>query len=478
MLNHIKKLVKRSPTIVKLYAGMRTRIWHRKSAKYRRISSPWILKRIPQSAKILDVGGVGEDSIQDLTAELLRRGHLVTEVDFKRTTFKYSNFTFIEDNILNVDFPSSAFDIVLAIHVLQHIGRKWRNLSKILDNQGDFKFAKKIYNWLKPGGVAFVETTIASESQELVWDEDTAWRIYTIELLKEIFADFEVAEQLIYDGALDSRKRVEDAKAIVLMLRKPDVKKQIAPDYLELSQERKLMSPGHMLSIVQWKEQFWAYLGMVQFQGIYLWRGHDIYSLEPYSEKPVIKNRRTASAIIADGKVNLFCAKKGGKEKGDIFRYQKILRYDSVDGIHFREIEKITDGSAPFIFRHGKSYYLYFHRRTDELHEILVRSGGTLEELKGSQEIQLATRMESFSVPSMAYFHGKFWLTCEELVEKEWITVIFKGDNPTGPFIQLSQVLLRAPCAYQHIFGDRYILTYSKQLSGVIWNIRVKEGRL
>lgn len=254
---------------------------------------------------------------------------------------------------------------------------------------------------------------------------------------------------------------------------------QINTDYLNLSRERKLLRPGHTLSIVQWKDQFWVYVGRVLFEGIYLWQGDDIYSLKPHSEKPVIKDRRTASAIITDGKVNFFCARKKGRQGKDVFRYQEILRYDSVDGIHFREVEKITNGSGPFIFRYGQRYYLYFHRRTDKLHEILVRTSKTLEGLKGSKEIQLAKRERSFSLPSIAYFHENFWLTCEELIENKWITVIFKGDNPTGPFIDLQKVLVKAPCASQYIFDNRYILAYSKKrLWKEDWDIRIKEGKL
>lgn len=237
MLNHIKELAKRSPTIVglyyrivRLYDSMRARGWFGKGRKYERISFPWVLDRIPQSGKILDVGGVGVGSIQSLTKDLLRRGHLVTEVDVNTTTFKHPNFTFIKEDILSLDFPSSTFDIVLAMYVLPHIGRKWRKLSKILDNQGDYKFANKIHKWLKPGGIAFVETNIASESQELVWDEDNIWRVYNFKLLKEIFAGFEVIDQLIYVEPLGTRQRVKDAKAIVLMLRRLNLENQTARD--------------------------------------------------------------------------------------------------------------------------------------------------------------------------------------------------------------------------------------------------------
>lgn len=221
MIQKINKLKKAASLLINLIQ----RIIKGKREKAWRISFPWILdriNRISQSARILDIGGIaGRGKVQDLTRELLKKGYQITEVDLRPITFKHPNLILKKENILKQDFPISTFDTVLAIHVLQHIGRRYQRLNKVFDNQGDRRLAKKIYKWLKPKGIAFIETTVASKPQELVWSKDLIWKIYTLELLKEIFSDFKVVDQLIYDGARMSRTRVKDAKSAVLMLQKP-----------------------------------------------------------------------------------------------------------------------------------------------------------------------------------------------------------------------------------------------------------------
>ena len=42
--------------------------------KYKRLSTPWILNRVPAFSEVLDIGGVGSGPLQDLTRELLNQG--------------------------------------------------------------------------------------------------------------------------------------------------------------------------------------------------------------------------------------------------------------------------------------------------------------------------------------------------------------------------------------------------------------------
>ena len=181
---------------------------------YKRISTPWILNRVPAFSRVLDIGGVGSGPLQDLTRELLQKGNLVTEVDIERTAFKHSNLTLVEKNILATDFDPESFDLILSIHVLQHIGNKWQGKNNILDDDGDIKFAENIFRWVKPGGHVFIETTIASRMSTLIWDKDTEWTIYTLDYLRKLFRRFIIVDSFVYDGALDSRKRISDAQAV------------------------------------------------------------------------------------------------------------------------------------------------------------------------------------------------------------------------------------------------------------------------
>jgi len=248
----------------------------------------------------------------------------------------------------------------------------------------------------------------------------------------------------------------------------------IDPDYVELGEEYTVASPGHTLSIVNWHGQLRGFLGLVNFEAIHLWRGQRAL---PHQEinpdlEPIITKRRTASAIVVDNKLHLFCARKAGFNRKDIFRCQQIEHWVSDDTWGFKKVRTITDGSAPFIFSHDGVFYLYYHRRIDNLHRILVRRSEYLEGLKEALEIQLAKRDSSFSVPSMASLNSKFWLTCEELVDQQWRTILYKGYTPTGPF-ESPKVLLDAPCVYQHMINGLYFITYSRKV-GEDWDVRLR----
>lgn len=245
-------------------------------------------------------------------------------------------------------------------------------------------------------------------------------------------------------------------------------------DFIKLGEEHTIISPGHMLSIVKWHSKFLGYLGMVHFEGIYLLEGNGIFDLELSLDSPIIKGRRTPSAIVIDDKVHLFCARKLGHSKKDIYKNQQIEYWISNDHTKFKRIKGIADGSAPFIFPYDGEYYLYFHRRTDNLHEILVRHSPYIDKLDTAPEIKLLERSHSFSVPSISYRNNVFWLTCEEKIDKEWQTVLFKSNSPIKSF-SLVRTLLDTPCVYQHNINGWYFITYSRQTPKG-WDIRIKKA--
>lgn len=170
---------------------------------------------------MLDIGGVGDGKVQDLTHEILRRGRIVHEVDLVKAFLVHPNFHATVEDILETEFPPDSFDAVIAVHVLQHVGRRWKGLTRVHDNHGDHRLAERICNWLKPGGVVFIEVPVASEVQEIIWDSSTSWKVYTLEELRVVFRELQLEGHLIYDGATDSKKRIPGAKSAVVMLRKP-----------------------------------------------------------------------------------------------------------------------------------------------------------------------------------------------------------------------------------------------------------------
>ncbi len=191
-----------------------------KSAPKERASTQWILDRIEGKA-ILDIGGVGTNGkVQALTHKILKQGCSVVEVDVAKSSFQHPNLHITTRDALEAVLPDSMFDSAIAVHVVQHVGRNWRGMNTVHDTEGDCKLADKIYQWLKPNGVLFIEVPMACQVQEIVWSDGTSWKVYTMAEILRVFSRFCFENCLIYDGAMDSASRIPGAKAAVVMLRK------------------------------------------------------------------------------------------------------------------------------------------------------------------------------------------------------------------------------------------------------------------
>lgn len=200
-----------------------------------RKSIPWIMERLPDISdmNILDVGGIRQGRIEPAAMELLERGHKVYTADIAAPNypeFRYPDkWDYCVGDILDIahTLGQNSYDMVLAIHVLQHIGMPWRGMEKVMNSLGDRAFLSHVQRLLVQGGVAFIETSIRTETDAaatfaLKWDNLTTWKVYTEEWLRDaiIGVGLNWADHMIYDGANDSRKRMKDAKAIVIMVQK------------------------------------------------------------------------------------------------------------------------------------------------------------------------------------------------------------------------------------------------------------------
>lgn len=100
--------------------------------------------RLPRHAHLLDLGcGTGVPVARDLTAW----GYRVTGVDasarqIERARCNVAQAQFIHADMTTIEFPSSAFDAVVAFYSLTHIPRVEHPL-----------FLKKVTHWLRPGGL-------------------------------------------------------------------------------------------------------------------------------------------------------------------------------------------------------------------------------------------------------------------------------------------------------------------------------------
>jgi len=249
--------------------------------------------------------------------------------------------------------------------------------------------------------------------------------------------------------------------------------------FVDLSEERVIIPRGHTLSLVEYNNELFAYKGGVRFKSIELYKGKDIYSLKLYGT--VIRNKRWAVAFVEENIVNLFCTYHTNY-KADIFKYQNIYWYTSEDGFSFTEKGKVVDGSAPWICKFSGQYYLYFHRKTDLTHDILVKRSDNIKDISKAKErviisMKITDKKEALSAPSIVCIDKIYWMVCEYETKKDpWVTVLYRSESAFGPF-NLCGTLMRngRACAFQYILGNKYILTYSV-CKGKRWNISAKEG--
>lgn len=174
----------------------------------------WVIDRITQSnSDILDAGCAPGK----LATRLLNRGHRVTGVDLKSVNIRHHQFMFIKTNLSEVIFDKGTFDYVIACHVLQHIGYTYQDLGKCYGDEEDKVFLLKVHDWLRSGGRMFLVVPIAERYQIVHWMGSYKWRVYDSETLASLLEDkFRVVDKMIFDGAYDTKKRVNGAMAIVL----------------------------------------------------------------------------------------------------------------------------------------------------------------------------------------------------------------------------------------------------------------------
>ena len=241
--------------------------------------------------------------------------------------------------------------------------------------------------------------------------------------------------------------------------------------YVKLGAEVDLF-PGHTLSLIIREGYFLGYKGEVYWEGITVLKGGDLMSLK---EVNFMDGLRWGSAIGCNGKVYLFCTKQSKKDSNP-WRYQDIYLYESGDGINFSEVGKFTSGSAPFIYRQNGKYHLFYHER--EPHRILLRTAKEIKQIRNAKPIELIKSKYIISAPSVCHFNGYYWLTCERRLKgRDWDTPLFKGKNFYSFVIHEDPLLDKRACAFQHIFGDRLILTSSFKRCRVWW-LMLMEGRI
>jgi len=223
----------------------------------------------------------------------------------------------------------------------------------------------------------------------------------------------------------------------------------------------KILGVGHTLCVVEWYDKLFGYKGEVDFSRITL-----LKNFKPC--KVVLKNRRWAVAKVVGSNIHLFCTSRKEGTRG--WNYQYIHHYVSVDGENFREVDIITNGSAPWVFEENGRFYFYYHVNIDGLHNIYVKEVEDLFSLKEAVPKCILSSMNVYSAPSVLRMNSIYYITLEyrEKERSPWRTIIGKLQTPTSKIVSWKFFLddWKACC-----FLHSKFITYSNK-NRSFWDLR------
>lgn len=141
------------------------------------IEIPWCLQQIPQSGRILDVGSC-EATYLRIVQQMDRELHCLDPRDCSCEIPRGA--VFHHQSLIGNTLPRRAFDAVLVVSVIEHIGLPCYEQEPF--SRGDFRALAEIRELLKPGAPAIL-TVPAGQSKLMTW-----YRQYSPADLRRLFA--------------------------------------------------------------------------------------------------------------------------------------------------------------------------------------------------------------------------------------------------------------------------------------------------
>ncbi len=110
-----------------------------------------LFQNLPADARhVLDFGCV-ENVLPMMLCSL---GYRVTGMDFRPYPFTHPNFTAIQGDVLTWEAPEAAFDVVISISTVEHVGLGYSG--DPVENDGDRRAVEKLWRALRPGGLLYL----------------------------------------------------------------------------------------------------------------------------------------------------------------------------------------------------------------------------------------------------------------------------------------------------------------------------------
>ena len=147
--------------------------------------------------EILDVGGVSSL----LPLYLVRKGHMVTVCDVRRYPEKHPNLTVVKGDFLANRFPDAAFDVVVMVSTIEHLGFGCYGDPFIED--GDRIAMQEVWRVLKEQGRVILTTPFTAQGRIVSGFE----RWYDMDRLTQLMDGFQLIVSEFWVPALWFRSR-------------------------------------------------------------------------------------------------------------------------------------------------------------------------------------------------------------------------------------------------------------------------------
>jgi len=128
--------------------------------------------------RIFNFGSRLDKTVETFT----KRGYTVVGVDLEEDDRAIENYEFHKGNFLKMDLKEK-FKCIYAISSVEHVGLPYGNFAE-LDEIGDIKAVKKLYNMLEEGGNLLVTVPYGA------FLKDDTWRVYDKERLLRLVGEY------------------------------------------------------------------------------------------------------------------------------------------------------------------------------------------------------------------------------------------------------------------------------------------------
>lgn len=170
------------------------------------VEYPWVIRNMPSTGKVLDVGSTGSQ----LALMLLALGHEVWTIDVRKYEYEsVSNCLHcITGDIRSADFSPSFFDAVLVVSTIEHIGLG--RYGDSIDAEGDRNAMNEIRRILAPKGVLLITVPFGLQCTT------RTHRVYDWKSLQFLLRGFEIekAEFFLRFGLFWTRSSIKQTKDV------------------------------------------------------------------------------------------------------------------------------------------------------------------------------------------------------------------------------------------------------------------------